>query len=500
MVTAVENNAVRSRSTSGSTQPSTQPACTGTKKYSIIEAVKNDNEPEMFGEDAQPKQGILAKIGTVMKTLVMFAVFVCMTGFEPSVGRWRTNKKIYAKDDQMPISALLIWHQVVFILIFGGITLSKFGFKGIKEALHWRQLLLFAPQSIFFATSKIPKTLAVFFMAGDIEKCIASFQTVWIAFMFGLTKRHHYSSVQKVLLACITFSVVVYALVGIQEKDADKVLGYKKAYEDKIPFDVYKAKQDAKSKGKSSGDNLILGICFCMCHQICMVLGTFFGELAFKKDKTKAKKEIMNHQQSDKLDTTTDHKMDAGSVKKTPFAQQKLTDAVVSLAWYFFVYLAIFPWFPSTWANGELQDKAMINGGMFKGWAMPASYVAMFILVAKGVVTNLIVKHFDSMAKQVGKDLATLLVFFVTYWWCNADIIDDTKKITALNVIAVVSVATCCFAYGVASMYSKGKQKWRKMYKDTIALQNDLDQTSEDDKIQTEKGAAAKGEKQPLLK
>ena len=43
-------------------------------------------------------------------------------------------------------------------------------------------------------------------------------------------------------------------------------------------------------------------------------------------------------------------------------------------------------------------------------------------------------------------------------------------------------VAVCCFSYGTATMYSKGKQKWRKLYKDLESMNRELDiQQSIDD-------------------
>ena len=341
----------------------------------------------------------------------------------------------------MATNAILWWQKIFTTLIFTTLNVIICGTDGLKTAFGWSNIKLFAPQSLFFATSKIPKVLCSYFLPGDVERVIASGETVAIAVMFTVAGKmgfhgHHYSSIQWALLAVITFSVIVYGFVSQTEAHYDKLLQMQEALEEGTSYEDYVA---GLKSGGSKDTNWLVGICCSMGHMLCLVFGTYYGEVAFKG-------------------------ASGGGLtaKKLPFVIQKNTDAIICFVWYTFLGTVLFPWLPKEWVNGKLQDRTIVCSigilsgddctkidahsgeeysiSIFTGMAEFGTYAYIAILISKGVSSNLIVKHLDSMAKQVGKNVATLLTFWWCIWWGNVGMMKKANPPTFLSVFAVTSV------------------------------------------------------------
>lgn len=111
------------------------------------------------------------------------------------------------------------------------------------------------------------------------------------------------------------------------------------------------------------------------------------------------------------------------------------------------------------------------NGGFLWGWTGGYAVFFLFLMIAKQIMSNILVKYLDSTVKQICKTFSTTLVFFTTFAFVHFDLLESKDTITALNLAGILAVTMAVGSYVVASMYTKNKAQWRKMAKDLKAMQ-----------------------------
>ena len=163
------------------------------------------------------------KIGKVIKSMGLVAFFIFLVAMESPGNKARSQVRLIGQLDAKVSEAWIIFIMTITMWIVSlTLSIALYGFESLKIIFSARQLLDFLPFSICFALCNSPKAISIAFMSSDLQKVFTSMKTVFAALVFGFTRVHRYSLIQKLMLVLITGSVVAYCFMDALVKKDDK--------------------------------------------------------------------------------------------------------------------------------------------------------------------------------------------------------------------------------------------------------------------------------------